>query len=76
MDETRRWPEPPIVLDNREPIIGIELPRFSIPTGYAVVEGHKRAEIAMTLIRRGELDRDLPICVLTYWAGRDEPWIR
>lgn len=66
MEREKRWPEPPIVIDNRDGLIDFELMAFDIPQGFVVVEGHKRVELAMALIRRGELANDLRIWVLSY----------
>lgn len=66
MNETKRWPEPPIVLDNRNLVAEAQLVDFDVPQGFVVVEGHRRVQIAMALIRRGELAGDLPIWVLSY----------
>jgi hypothetical protein len=63
MKRRKRWPTPPIVLDNRIPI---ESPCSDLPAAFVLVEGHQRTAIAKALAQRGQLARDLPVWVLSY----------
>jgi hypothetical protein len=64
MSRRKRWPAPPIVLDNREPIKFT--PWEDLPNGFVLVEGNRRLAMAKALARKNQLARDLPVWLLKY----------
>lgn len=60
----RRWPAPPIVLDNREPVKFA--PWGDLPSGFVLVEGNRRLAMAKALARKDRLEHDLPVWLLKY----------
>jgi hypothetical protein len=64
MFRRRRWPAPPIVLDNRNSIDFA--PWKDLPVGFVLVEGNRRTAMAKALARRNQLARDLLVWVLKY----------
>jgi hypothetical protein len=64
MFRRKRWPAPPIVLDNRNSI-GFA-PWKDLSVGFVLVEGNRRMAMAKALARRNQLARDLSVWVLKY----------
>ena len=57
MSEHRTWPVRPIVLDNRDGHLPVDPENnlYELPSGFILIEGHTRFNIAIELYDRGKL---------------------